>query len=42
MYKWDPEVGGFGLSPKRAENVISNQYLNSKKRGWESKQLKMR
>ena len=24
------------------ENVISNQYLNSKKRGWESKQLKMR
>ena len=22
MYKWDPEVCGFGLSPKRAENVI--------------------
>ena len=41
MYKWDPEVGGFGLSPKRAENVISNQYLNSKKRGWESQQIKM-
>ena len=22
MYKWDPEVCGFELSPKRAENVI--------------------